>query len=60
MFFEGLTYGSSEAAFQAQKCLTEEEKIPFTEYGPGKSKGMGRRYQNRPGRKPSRKDFDEN
>ena len=48
VFFDGLTYGSNEAAFQAQKCMTEEEKIPFTEYGPGKSKGMGRRVQLRP------------
>lgn len=48
VFFDRLTYGSNEAAFQAQKCMTEEEKIPFTEYGPGKSKGMGRRVQLRP------------
>lgn len=46
--YGGMTFGSNEAAFQAQKCLTEEEKLPFTEYGPGKSKGMGRRVQLRP------------
>ena len=46
--YDGLTYGSSEAAFQAQKCQTQEEKIPFTEYGPGKSKGAGRRVALRP------------
>ena len=43
-----LVYHSNEAAFQAQKCMTEEEKVPFTEYGPGKSKGAGRRVQLRP------------
>ena len=29
--YKGLTYGSNEAAFQAQKCMTEEEKIEFIE-----------------------------
>ena len=48
VFYDGLTFGSSEAAFQAQKCLTPEEKVQFTEYGPGKSKGVGRRVQLRP------------
>ena len=28
--------------------MTEEEKLPFTEYGPGKSKGMGRKVLLRP------------
>lgn len=46
--YGGFAYGSNEAAFQAQKCMTEEEKLPFTEYGPGKSKGVGRRVQLRP------------
>lgn len=46
--YKGLVYPNTEAAFQAQKCMTEEEKLPFTEYGPGKSKGMGRRVQLRP------------
>ena len=46
--YGGLTYGTNEAAFQAQKCMTEEEKQPFTEYGPGKSKGMGRKVLLRP------------
>ena len=46
--YGGLTYGSNEAAFQAQKCMSEEEKVPFTEYGPGKSKGKGRRVPLRP------------
>ena len=46
--YRGLTYQSSEAAFQAQKCMTEEEKLPFTQCGPGKSKGMGRRVKLRP------------
>ena len=46
--YEGLTYGSNEAAFQAQKCVTEEEKIPFTKIPPSKSKSMGRRVQLRP------------
>lgn len=46
--YGGLTYGSNEAAFQAQKCMTEDEKIPFTEFGPGKSKGIGCHVRLRP------------
>ena len=46
--YGGLTYGSNEAAFQAQKCMTEEEKLPFTQARPSKSKGMGRRVKLRP------------
>ncbi|MBR5110048.1 MAG: DUF1768 domain-containing protein [Clostridia bacterium] len=46
--YDGLTYGSAEAAFQAQKCMAKEEKLPFTEARPGKSKGMGRRVKLRP------------
>ena len=46
--YGGLTYGSNEAAFQAQKCMTEEEKLPFTEARPSKSKGMGRKVKLRP------------
>lgn len=46
--YRGLRYGSNEAAFQAQKCMTEEEKLPFIEARPSKSKGMGRRVPLRP------------
>ena len=46
--YRGLRYGSNEAAFQAQKCMTEEEKLPFTEARPSKSKGLGRRVPLRP------------
>lgn len=46
--YRGLVYGSNEAAFQAQKCMTEEEKTQFTGFGPGKSKGVGRRVRLRP------------
>jgi len=48
VMYGGLAYGSNEAAFQAQKCKTEEEKVQFTEFNPGKSKGVGRRVQLRP------------
>ena len=46
--YGGLAFDSNEAAFQAQKCITEEEKVQFTVFGPGKSKGVGRRVQLRP------------
>lgn len=43
--YNSLTYGSSEAAFQAQKCMTDEERAAFTEYRPSKSKSAGRRVK---------------
>lgn len=46
--FDGLTFGTNEAAFQAQKCMTPEEKVQFTTFSPGKSKGVGRHVQLRP------------
>lgn len=46
--YNGLTYGSTEAAFQAQKCMTDEERIAFTKYSPDKSKRAGKRVNLRP------------
>jgi len=46
--YKGLTYGSNEAAFQAQKCMTDEEKTTFTLLRPSDSKKKGRRVQLRP------------
>ena len=42
--YKGLTYHSSEAAFQAQKCATEEEKIKYTTVtNPVAAKRMGKK-----------------
>lgn len=41
--YKGLTYQSSEAAFQAQKCKTEKDKVAFTEMTPDEAKKAGRR-----------------
>ena len=46
--YGGLTYGNAEAAFQAQKCMTEAEKRPFTALEPVKAKRLGRKVQLRP------------
>lgn len=46
--FEGLRYLNNEAAFQAQKCLTEEEKHKFTYLAAAKAKREGRRVKLRP------------
>ena len=43
--YKGLVYPNAEAAFQAQKCLTEEEKVLFTEYSASKAKRFGRQVQ---------------
>ncbi len=41
--YMGLTYGNNEAAFQAQKCMSEEEKMGFTPLRPSASKKLGHR-----------------
>ena len=46
--FDGLLYGNNEAAFQAQKCLTQEERKIFTGMRPAKAKRAGRQVQLRP------------
>lgn len=46
--WEGLTYQNSEAAFQAAKVLTEEERRPFTTLPANKAKRLGRQVQLRP------------
>lgn len=43
-----LQFGSNEAAFQAQKCRTEEEKRLFTTLRPSDAKRLGRRVDLRP------------
>ena len=42
VLFEGIMYGSSEAAFQAQKCKDEKQKILFAYLGPSEAKRRGR------------------
>lgn len=46
--YKGLHYLNAEAAFQAQKCQTEEEKQQFTYLPANKSKRLGRQVQLRP------------
>lgn len=46
--YQGITYQNAEAAFQAQKCMTDEEKCEFAELPPAKAKGKGRRVALRP------------
>lgn len=40
--YQGIYYLNSEAAFQAQKCMTEEEKRKFSYLSAAKAKRMGR------------------
>lgn len=46
--YEGITYGSSEAAFQAQKTLDIEERLQFASLTPMQSKRKGRKVALRP------------
>lgn len=41
--YRGISYLNAEAAFQAQKCQTEEEKLLFTNLSPGSAKKFGRK-----------------
>lgn len=41
--YKGLTYMNSEAAFQAQKCVHDNEKIAFTEMSASEAKKQGRK-----------------
>ena len=46
--FGGLRYLNNEAAFQAQKCMSEEEKLEFTYLPAAKTKRRGRQVKLRP------------
>lgn len=46
--YNGITYQNAESAFQAQKCLNEEERLPFAEMHPAKAKNIGRHVTLRP------------
>lgn len=41
--FAGILYPSSEAAFQAQKCVEDGDKLQFTRLKPSQAKRLGRR-----------------
>lgn len=43
--FDGLVYGSVEAAFQAQKCKTKKERERFTVLNPSQAKRLGRHVE---------------
>ena len=43
--YRGITYRSSEAAFQAQKCKNPRDKIAFTKLNPSEAKHKGRSIQ---------------
>lgn len=46
--YNGLTYRSSEAAFQAQKTMDEHIRNEFTKISPASAKGEGRNLKLRP------------
>lgn len=46
--YKGLTYQNAEAAFQAQKCTDEAEKLQFTTLRANEAKQLGERVQRRP------------
>jgi len=41
--YDGLTYQNTEAAFQAAKCISREEREKFVNLSPGQAKRLGRK-----------------
>lgn len=41
--YKGILYHNTEAAFQAQKCINESDKIKFSSLNPSEAKKLGRR-----------------
>ena len=41
--YKGILYHNTEAAFQAQKCINESDKIKFSNLNPSEAKKLGRR-----------------
>lgn len=48
VFFDGITYYNSEAAYQAQKCLNPEERSAFARLSSDEAKRLGQRVEMRP------------
>ena len=48
IIYDGLLFSSVEAAFQAAKCKTNEERIPFVDMDPRQARAAGRRVALRP------------
>lgn len=46
--YDGIPYRNAEAAFQAQKCMTREERRTFAGLSGADAKKFGRRVQMRP------------
>lgn len=48
--FDGILYRSSEAAYQAQKCLRQTDKEQFAVLCADEAKKLGQKVEMRPGR----------
>ncbi len=46
--YRGLSFSSTEAAYQAQKCAVDSDKPPFQHLAPGTAKRLGRSVRMRP------------
>ena len=48
VFFDGVLYDNSEAAYQAQKCADPQDRLAFTWLTADEAKRMGRKVALRP------------
>ena len=48
VIYDGITYLNNEAAFQAQKTLTNKERLAFAMLNPSQAKKLGRSVSLRP------------
>lgn len=46
--YDGIEYNSTEAAWQAQKCIDKKDRIKFSNMTPSQAKQAGRRVKLRP------------
>lgn len=46
--YDGITYQSNEAAYQAQKCADKKDREQFADASPGDAKRLGRKVHLRP------------
>lgn len=48
MVYDGIQYENAEAAFQAQKCQSRNDRLQFSKLNPSEAKRLGRRVGLRP------------
>lgn len=48
IYYDGIIYRNSEAAFQSAKCMNKDGRLGFSDLNPSEAKRLGRRVKLRP------------